>query len=74
MKSCTWNCGRRTKNMTRICDPCWQNREAIYLERKAREAAAEKNPKRQAAARKGNAARMAKLTPRLTYTATSEAS
>ena len=52
MKNCNWKCGRQTKNKTRICDTCWADRENIYLARKAKEAAAEKNPKRQAAARK----------------------
>jgi hypothetical protein len=66
MKKCNWQCGRKTANRTRICDPCWRNREAIYLERKAREAAAKKNPKRQSASRKANEAKkQAKLTAEL---------
>jgi predicted amidophosphoribosyltransferase len=40
---CIWQCGRRTRNHTHICDLCWTDRENIYLARKAREAA-EKKP------------------------------
>src|SRR5262249_19863173 len=29
MNSCIWHCGRQTGNISRICDPCWANREAI---------------------------------------------
>ena len=46
MRRCRWHCGRTTKNISRICDFCWSNRERIYAERKAREAAAGPNPKR----------------------------
>jgi hypothetical protein len=42
-----WRCGRETKNVSRICDLCWRDREAIYQARKAREAAAEKKPRGQ---------------------------
>src|SRR5262249_24210310 len=28
-RTCIWNCGRETKNRSRICDPCWADREAI---------------------------------------------
>jgi hypothetical protein len=41
---CLWQCGRKTANRTRTCDACWRDRERIYFERKAREAAAEKRP------------------------------
>jgi hypothetical protein len=59
-RNCIWHCGRETKNISRICDFCWANREAIYQERKAREATQELNPKRQAAARKAVGARRKK--------------
>ena len=65
MKNCHWNCGRKTKNNTGICDDCWRNREAIYVARKPREAAAEKkplSPARQAALEKLNAKRRHELT------------
>jgi predicted P-loop ATPase len=58
-RSCIWHCGRETKNISRICDSCWTNREAIYQARKARETR-ELNPKRQAAARKAVEARRKK--------------
>jgi hypothetical protein len=70
MKNCTWKCGGKTKNNTGICDDCWRNREAIYVARKAREAAAEKNPNRQAAGRKGATARHTKVKPHLPATGT----
>jgi hypothetical protein len=41
-RNCIWHCGRETKNISRICDFCWTNREAIYY---ARKAAAEKKPR-----------------------------
>jgi len=44
-RNCIWHCGRETKNISRICDFCWADREAIYQARKAREAAAEKKPR-----------------------------
>jgi predicted amidophosphoribosyltransferase len=44
LKNCTWKCGGKTKNRTGICDDCWRNREAIYVARKAKEAATEKKP------------------------------
>jgi hypothetical protein len=31
--ACHW-CGDSTRNMTRICNRCWHDREGIYLERK----------------------------------------
>jgi predicted amidophosphoribosyltransferase len=64
MKSCIWKCGGRTKNRTGICDDCWRKREAIYVARKAREAAEEKkplSPARQAALEKLNAKRRREL-------------
>jgi hypothetical protein len=70
---CVWNCGRPTSNMTRICDACWADREAIYVARKAREAAEGVNPKRQAAARKASEAKkQARLTAELPRTALSQ--
>jgi hypothetical protein len=62
--NCIWHCGRETKNISRSCDFCWADREAIYQARKAREAVAEKKPrtaKQQAALDKLNASRTAKL-------------
>jgi len=44
-RNCIWHCGRETKNISRICDHCWANREAIYQARKAREAQAEPKPR-----------------------------
>lgn len=55
-----WNCGRETKNVSRICDFCWTNREAIHQARQAREATQELNPKRKEAARKAVDARRMK--------------
>ena len=43
--NCIWHCGRETKNISRICNSCWADRETIYQLRKAREAAAEKKPR-----------------------------
>lgn len=37
-RNCLWHCGRVTKNISRICDFCWADRNRIYRERKAREA------------------------------------
>jgi len=48
---CRW-CGKRTENMTGICDDCWRDRERIYVERKAKEAAAGLSPPRRAAIEK----------------------
>jgi hypothetical protein len=62
--NCIWRCGRITKNISRICNDCWANREAIYEARKAREASAEKRPrtaKQRAHTEKLNASRTAKL-------------
>jgi hypothetical protein len=56
MKTCRWQCGRQTKNMTAICNDCWRDRERIYLEGKRREASEGKNPNRVAG---GKRARMA---------------
>jgi predicted amidophosphoribosyltransferase len=64
-RRCIWHCGRETKNISRICESCWADREAIYQARKAREAATEKKPrtaKQKAATEKLIASRMAKLT------------
>jgi len=65
-RACIWHCGRETKNISRICDSCWADREAIYHARKAREAAAEKNPrtaKQQAALDKARRAKLLKELP-----------
>jgi hypothetical protein len=73
-RNCTWHCGRITKNISRICNDCWANREAIYEARKAREA--DKKPrtaKQQAHTEKLNASRMAKLAKELPSTELSEA-
>ena len=59
-RNCIWRCGRETKNISRICDLCWADREAIYQARKAREATQELDPKRQAAAKKAVEARRKK--------------
>ena len=67
-RNCIWHCGRETKNISRICDPCWMNREAIYQARKAREAQAEPKPrtaKQQAATDKLIATKKGKLTKEL---------
>ena len=59
-RNCIWHCGRETKNISRIRDLCWGNREPIYQARKAREAAAEISPAKRVALTKANAARKAK--------------
>jgi hypothetical protein len=59
-RSCIWHCGRETKNVSRICDLCWANREAIYQLRRAREAAAGISPAKRIALTKANVARKAK--------------
>jgi hypothetical protein len=59
-RNCIWHCGRETKNIPRICDSCWMNREAIYQARKAREAAPEISPAKRGALTKANATRKAK--------------
>jgi predicted amidophosphoribosyltransferase len=67
-RNCLWRCGRETKNISRICDFCWADRDAIYQARKAREAQAEKKPrtaKQQAHMDKLNASGMAKLAKQL---------
>jgi hypothetical protein len=33
---CVWNCGRKTPRRSRICDQCWNDREALYARRKAK--------------------------------------
>ena len=58
--NCIWHCGRETKNISRICDLCWQDRDAIYQARKAREAAEGLSEGKKAALTKANAARAAK--------------
>ena len=75
-RACIWHCGRETKNISRICDLCWANREDIYQARKAREAEAEKRPrtaKQQAHTDKLNASRIAKLDKELRSTELSDA-
>lgn len=67
---CRWECGRPTKNISRICDPCWADRDRIFAERKAREAAEQAQPKQLSAKQKASleratAARRAKLTQHL---------
>jgi hypothetical protein len=68
---CVWNCGKRTKNRSRICSDCWKAAELMrsqtdeghneWLKRwRAKEAAHAINPKKQAAGRKA-AARKAEL-------------
>ena len=62
-RNCIWHCGRQTGNISRICDVCWADREAIYQARKAREAAAEKKPmseKQRAALDNARAAKLLK--------------
>jgi hypothetical protein len=59
-RNCIWHCGRETENISRICDSCWADREAIYQARKGREAAAEISPSKRIALTKANAARRAK--------------
>ena len=64
--NCIWHCGRETKNISRICNLCWANREAIYEAQKAREAVAEKKPrtaKQQAALDKARRAKLLKELP-----------
>jgi len=65
-RSCIWHCGRETTNISRICDLCWADRDAIYQARKVREAAAEKKPrtaKQEAALDKARAAKLLKQLP-----------
>jgi len=65
-RNCIWRCGRETKNISRICDLCWADREAIYQARKAREAAADKKPRtanQQAALNKARRAKLLKELP-----------
>jgi len=72
-RNCIWHCGRETKNISRICDLCWADREAMYRARKAREVAAEKKQRtanQQAALDK---ARRAKLLKELASTELSHA-
>jgi hypothetical protein len=67
-RNCIWHCGREAKTISRICDSCWTNREAVYQTRKVREAVAEKKPrtaKQKAHMDKLNASRMAKLAKEL---------
>ena len=75
-RNCIWHCGRQTKNISRVCDECWEDRAAIYQGRKMREAAAEKKPrtaKQQAHTDKLNASRIAKLAKELRSTELSDA-
>jgi len=59
-RNCIWHCGRETKNISRICDDCWADREAIYRAHKAREATAELSEGKKAALTKANATRRVK--------------
>jgi hypothetical protein len=58
-RNCIWHCGRETKNISRICDHCWTDRDAIYQARKAWEAAAGPDPKRVEAGKRSAAKRAA---------------
>ena len=63
-----------TNNISRICDYCWTDREAIYQTRKAREAEPKpRTVKQQAHSDKLNASRMAKLAKELPVTKTLDA-
>jgi hypothetical protein len=42
--NCRWRCGGETRNISRICDLCWSDRDRIYAGRKTREAVKEKRP------------------------------
>jgi hypothetical protein len=58
---CRW-CVGPTRNMTRICDKCWANREALYLARKQKEATAELSlAQRESLSRARRAKRLADL-------------
>ena len=57
---CHWHCGRTTGNISGICDKCWQDRDALFAARKAREAQAEVSPAKKEALIKATAAAMAK--------------
>jgi hypothetical protein len=72
-RNCIWHCGRETKNISRICDLCWADREVIYEARKAREAAEEISPEKRVALTKANAARRAKRLEGLPTSELSEA-
>jgi len=59
-----------TKNISRICDACWADRNRIFADRKAAEAARKAQPtqlnaKQRASLEKATAARRAKLTQHL---------
>jgi hypothetical protein len=78
-RNCLWHCGRETKNVSRICDNCWQASEQLreltdeghkaWLERKrAKEAASQKRPRtarQQAHTEKLKATRRPKLAKQL---------
>jgi hypothetical protein len=64
-RNCIWHCGRETKNISRICDHCWANREAIYQARKAREAAAGPDPRKVEAGKRSAAQRKAAIQQQL---------
>ena len=83
MKTCRWHCGRQTKNISGICDLCWEGAELLrsntdggykaWCERKrAKEAESKKSKPRtaqqQAAVEKLNAIRRAKLAKQLPVT------
>lgn len=65
MPNCRWHCGRETKNISRICDPCWANRDAIWRTRKAREAAAGKDPQKVEAGKRAAASKQAAIQQQL---------
>jgi len=64
-RNCIWHCGRETKNISRICDHCWANREAIYQAHKAREAAAGLDPKKIEAGKRSAAKKKAAIQQQL---------
>jgi hypothetical protein len=60
-RNCIWHCGRETKNISRICDLCWANRDAVYQARKAGEAAAGPDPKKVEAGKRSAAKKKAAI-------------
>jgi hypothetical protein len=78
---CIWNCGRQTKNKTRICDECWAAAEPLrenseegyraWLERKQAKATSEA---RKAHLEKARAARVPKRLIDLSASETSRGS
>lgn len=57
---CRWGCGRPTKNISRICDPCWARREHLRTERK-RERSEGLSEGRRSALVKARSARRARM-------------